>query len=157
MPLLVHIKLQVQKSSLHHIKDTMFSKKKDSVTPEIVRKHSLKERKPTGGPTRNPHRGTLKRTPSQTSLSSDEGDGGRGTEESSPEGREEDPCLHGTVTRNGTARETLSCQDRGAYNQVKNLIYIKYRYNCIYLLEVFMKQCNPLNFVCFVFGEFTSN
>lgn len=55
----------------------MFSKKKDSVTPEIVRKHSLKERKPTGGPTRNPHRGTLKRTPSQTSLSSDEGDGGR--------------------------------------------------------------------------------
>lgn len=77
MPLLVHIKLQVQKSSLHHIKDTMFSKKKDSVTPEIVRKQSLKERKPTGGPTRNPHRGTLKRTPSQTSLSSDEGDGGR--------------------------------------------------------------------------------
>lgn len=68
---------EVQKSSLHHIKDTMFSKKKDSVTPEIVRKHSLKERKPTGGPTRNPHRGTLKRTPSQTSLSSDEGDGGR--------------------------------------------------------------------------------
>uniref|UniRef100_K1Q6Y3 Mitochondria-eating protein C-terminal domain-containing protein n=1 Tax=Magallana gigas TaxID=29159 RepID=K1Q6Y3_MAGGI len=51
--------------------------KKDSVTPEIVRKQSLKERKPTGGPTRNPHRGTLQRTPSQTSLSSDEGDGGR--------------------------------------------------------------------------------
>lgn len=49
--------------------------KKDSVTPEIVRKQSLKERKPTGGPTRNPHRGTLKRTPSQTSLSSDEGTG----------------------------------------------------------------------------------
>lgn len=46
-------------------------------TPEIVRRQSLKEGKQRGGSNRNPHRGKLQRTPSQTSLSSDEGDGGR--------------------------------------------------------------------------------
>lgn len=44
------------------------------MTPEIVRRQEGKSR---GGSTRNPHRGKLQRTPSQTSLSSDEGDGGR--------------------------------------------------------------------------------
>lgn len=47
---------------------------KDAKTPEIVRRQEGKSR---GGSTRNPHRGKLQRTPSQTSLSSDEGDGGR--------------------------------------------------------------------------------
>lgn len=42
------------------------------MTPEIVRRQEGKSR---GGSTRNPHRGKLQRTPSQTSLSSDEGDG----------------------------------------------------------------------------------